>query len=160
MDHEITHTSAAHFFILLKRVVMLRLGSSSTDMREFDNEDIFVSRLKLLIIMASAYFKGYPLGESRKNAIIRNANRITKEMVDWQGHINNFRSDYDLRDDMDFDHVFFQRVKLLAVMAKAFAEDHPMGHFRKKALEDNLDHICEEITFNRQLYGKEFLKVA
>ena len=57
-------------------------------------------------------------------------------------------------------HVFFQRVKLLAVMAKAFADDHPMGFYRKKALEDNLEQICEEITFNQQLFGKEFLKVA
>lgn len=138
---------------------MLRLGSSSTDMREFDDEDIFVSRLKLIIIMTSAYLKNYPLGRFRKKAIIRTAHLITKEMVGWQGHLNNFHTD-GIMDDMDFDHVFFQRVKLLAVMAKAFADDHPMGHYRKKALEDNLEQICEEITFNQQLSGKEFLKVA
>lgn len=138
---------------------MLRLGSSSTDMREFDDEDIFVSRLKLVIIMTSAYLKNYPLGRFRKNAVIRTAHRITEEMVGWQGHFNNFHID-DPMDGMDFDHVFFQRIKLLAVMAKAFADDHPMGHYRKKALEDNLEQVCEEITFNWQLFGKEFLKVA
>ena len=139
---------------------MLRLGSSPLNAREFENEDIFISRLKLLIIMSSAYLSKYPLGDIRKTAILRNANQIAREIVDWQGKVNNFRSDYELRGDLDFDHVFFQRVKLLAVMAKAFAEDHPMGYHRLKALEDNLNHICEVITFNRQLYGKEFFKVA
>lgn len=139
---------------------MLRLGSSPSDAREFDTEDIFMSRLKLLIIMSSAYLNKYPLGDFRKKAILRNAGQIAREIVDWQGQVNNFRGEYELRGDLDFDHVFFQRVKLLAVMAKAFAEDHPMGYHRLKALEDNLNQICEVITFNRQLYGKEFFKVA
>ena len=139
---------------------MLRLGSSATDMREFDNEDIFVSRLKLLIIMTSAYLKDYPLGGFRRSAVIRNAEQIIREMAGWQSHYHHFYGDDALMDDMDFDHVFFQRVKLLAVMAKAFASDHPMGYYRRKALEDNIEHICEEITFNRKFFGKEFLKVA
>ena len=139
---------------------MLRLGSPIAGMREFDNEDIFVSRLKLLIIMAYAYLKEYPMGVFRKKAIIQNAHEMIGEMVGRQSRVHRFPNDYELRDDMDFDHVFFQRVKLLAVMSKAFAEDHPMGRFRKKALEDNLEHICEEITFNRQLSEKDFLKVA
>jgi len=139
---------------------MLQLGSSPLNAREFVNEDIFISRLKLLIIMSSAYLSKYPLGDIRKNAILRNANQIAREIVDWQGQGHNFRSEYEVRGDLDFDHVFFQRVKLLAVMAKAFAEDHPMGYHRLKALEDNLNHICEVITFNRQLSGNEFFKVA
>ena len=139
---------------------MLRIGSSPPNTREFENEDVFISRLKLLIIMSSAYLSKYPLGDIRKKVILRNADQITREIVDWQGQVNNFRSDYELRGDLDFDHLFFQRVKLLAVMAKAFAEDHPMGYHRLKALEDNLNHICEVLTFNRQLYGKEFFKVA
>lgn len=139
---------------------MLRLGSSPPDAREFDNEDVFISRLKLLIIMSAAYLNEYPLGDFRKMAILRNANQIAREIVDWQGQVNNFRSDYELKGDMDFDHLFFQRVKLLAVMAKAFAEDHPMGYHRQKAMKENLNQICEAITFNRQLFGKEFFKVA
>jgi hypothetical protein len=139
---------------------MLRLGASPPNAREFENEDVFISRLKLLIIMSSAYLSKYPLGDIRKNAILRNANQIAREIVDWQGQVNNFRGEYALKGDLDFDQLFFQRVKLLAVMAKAFAEDHPMGYHRLKALEDNLNHICEVILFNRQLYGKEFFKVA
>jgi hypothetical protein len=139
---------------------MLRLGSSAPNMRELNTEDVFLSRLKLLIVMSSAYLKQYPLGDFRKQAIIQNAHQIAREIVDWQGRGDNFRADYELRGDMDFDHVFFQRVKLLAVMAKSFSEDNPMGYHRLKALEDNLYHICEAISFNRQLFGREFFKVA
>lgn len=139
---------------------MLRLGASSADMRDMNTEDVFTSRLKLLIIMTSAYLKQYPLGDIRKTAIIQNANHVAKEIVDWQGRIQNFRSNHELRGNTVFDHVFFQRVKLLAVMAKALAEGHPMGFHRMKAMEDNLNSICETLRFNRELWEKSFLKVA
>jgi hypothetical protein len=139
---------------------MLRLGASAADLREMNSDDVFISRLKLLIVMSSAYLKQYPLGDYRKKAIIRNANCVARELVDWQGQVRNFRSDQELKGDTAFDHIFFQRVKLLAVMAKALAEDHPMGYHRLKAMEDNLNYICEAIRFNRQLWEKSFLKVA
>jgi hypothetical protein len=139
---------------------MLRLGASAADMRELNSNDVFISRLKLLIVMSSAYLKQYPLGDFRKKAIINNANQIAREIVDWQGREQNFRSIQEYREDAIFDHIFFQRVKLLAVMAKALAEDYPMGFHRLKAMEDNLNSICETIQFNRQLWEKGFLKVA
>ena len=139
---------------------MLRLGASAADMRDLDTDDVFISRLKLLVIMASAYLKQYPLGDVRKKAIIQNANQVAREIVDWQGQVHNFRSDHELKGDASFNHIFFQRVKLLAVMAKALAEDHPMGFHRLKAMEDNLDDICETIRFNRQVWEKGFFKVA
>jgi hypothetical protein len=139
---------------------MLRLGASAADMREMNSDDVFLSRLKLLIIMSSAYLKEYPLGDYRKKAIIRNANGIARDLVDWQGQIRNFRSGQEQKGDKTFDHIFFQRVKLLAVMAKALAEDHPMGYHRLKAMEDNLNYICEAIRFNRQRWEKSFFKVA
>jgi hypothetical protein len=58
------------------------------------------------------------------------------------------------------EYVFHQRVQLLSVMAKALAEDRLTGNFRKKALQDNLDRICEALTFNFKITDVEFLKVA
>ena len=139
---------------------MLRFGASAPDMRELNHEDVFITRLKLLIIMSSTYLKKYPLGDYRKKAVIRNACLIAKEIINWQGRITNFRTACELNGDEDFDHIFFQRVKLLTVMAKAFAEEYPMGYHRLKAMDDNLNFICEAITFNRQICGKEFFKVA
>jgi len=138
---------------------MLRLGACSADMRELNREDVFISRLKLLIVMSLAYLKQYPMGEFRKEAVILNANQLARELVDWKGRNHNFRSDHEHRGSI-YDHIFFQRVKLLAVMAKAVAEDHPMGFHRLKAMEDNVNYICKVIKFNRQLWEKNFLKVA
>lgn len=139
---------------------MRRLGISSSTMRDMTSDDIFMARLKLLIIMSSAYLKQFPLGDYRKTAIIRNANAVVREIVDWQGYAHNFRSGHELEGSNVYDHIFFQRVKLLAVMSKALAEDLPMGYHRRKAMEDNLNVICRAIRFNRQLWEKGFLKVA
>ena len=55
---------------------MIKLGSASVRMRAMSDDDIFSSRLKLLIIMAKAYLKDCPLGNYRKKAIIENANHV------------------------------------------------------------------------------------
>jgi hypothetical protein len=139
---------------------MLRLGAAAADMRNTNSDDVFIARLKLLIIMSSAYLKHYPLGDYRKDAIIRNANGVARELDDWQEQDPLFRKENELDGCQAFDHIFFQRVKLLAVMAKALAEGHPMGHHRLTAMEDNLNYICETIRFNRQLWEERFFKVA
>jgi ferric-dicitrate binding protein FerR (iron transport regulator) len=45
-------------------------------------------------------------------------------------------------------------------MAKALAENRLKGQFRKKALQDNLNSICETLTFNVHIKDMNFLKVA
>jgi hypothetical protein len=128
-------------------------------MRELRREDVFISRLKLLIVMSLAYLEECPLGEFRKESILHNANQVAREIVDWRGRNTNFRSDHERLGSV-YDHIFFQRIKLLAVMAKAVAEDHPMGFHRLKAMEDNVNYVCRVMKFNRQLWEKTFLKCA
>jgi hypothetical protein len=132
---------------------MLRFGSSPAEMGEMSEEDISLARLQLLIIMSKGYLKDYPLGEFRKEAVIENAEQVAEYVKERMAHVES-------KDEMDPDHVFHLRVELLAVMAKAFAEGYPMGEFRRQALEDNLDYICEAITFDSQAYDLKFMKVA
>jgi len=61
---------------------------------------------------------------------------------------------------MDFGYIFYQRVKLLAVMAISFAEGNPMTEHRKEALDQNLTTISEALTFSSNISEIEFLKVA
>jgi hypothetical protein len=147
---------------------MLRFGAGSSDMRKILKDDIFLLRLKLLIIMCKAYLKNYPMGKYRKKAIIENARSvfellppISSEYAERYGDIFNFQTYTESKGEKNlyFD-VFQQRVHLLAVMAKALAEGSPMGHFKKKALKDNMDSICEIIAFNSNLGDIKFLKVA
>ena len=139
---------------------MVRLGAGPSDMREMETDDVFFSRLQLLIIMSTAYLNDYPLGEQRNRAVLNNVRQITNDSVDWNGRVKNFRTQIRIKGAMDLDHVFFQRVKLLAVMVKSFVEGNPMGHFRRKALEDNLYKICEAIAYQNSFQGMNFLKVA
>ncbi len=140
---------------------MLRLGSSHAHTREMDLDDIFIARLKLLIVMGRAFLKGFPLGEHRRQAMLENARHIESESIDLGGLITDppHLSPAAPTGAMDFDHVFFQRAKLLAVMIKAVSKGFPMGEHRKNALQENLDIICQTLTFNSPT-EIEFLKVA
>ena len=109
--------------------------------------------------MGKSYLDGLPLGELRRQAMLENANHIESESIDL-GELTGENPVEDLmKGVMDFDHVFYQRVKLLAVMIKAIARGFPMGDHRKAALKDNLDMICETLTFNSHT-DMAFLKVA
>lgn len=146
---------------------MITLGPTSGEMREMSDDDIFLSRLKLLIIMARAFLKDFPIGKYRKSAIIENAHHIFYHSLKMVSQ-NTFFKNLDIKtpsgitsgSETEEEYVFHQRVQLLSVMAKALAEDRMTGNFRKKALQDNLDRICETLTFNFQIKDVEFLKVA
>ena len=146
---------------------MIKLGATSGEMREMSDDDIFLSRLKLLIIMAKAYLKDCPIGKYRKSAIIENAHHVfyhSLKLISETAFIKN----HDLKKqsgttsevETEEEYVFHQRVQLLSVMAKALAQDRLTGNFRKKALQDNLDRICETLIFNFHIKDVEFLKVA
>ncbi len=146
---------------------MIKLGPASVEMRAMSEDDVFSSRLKLLIIMAKSYLREYPLGSYRKKAIIENANHIfyhSLHIVNESSIFNDkgFEPPADIvyRGKTSEEHLFHQRVQLLAVMAKALAEDRLRGHFRKKALTDNLNKICETLIFKFQIRDVNFLKVA
>jgi hypothetical protein len=146
---------------------MIKLGPRSGNTRAMSDDDIFLSRLKLLIIMARAYLKDCPIGKYRKSAIIENAHHVFYRSLKLISD-TVFARNQDLKAqsgviagvETEEEYVFHQRVQLLSVMAKALAEDRLTGNFRKKALQDNLDRICEALVFNFHIKDVEFLKVA
>ena len=139
---------------------MKRFGAARQEMKQLRQHDIFLSRLRLLIIMAKAFVGNYPLGERRLEAVARNAETIARDCVDWNGYFNNFRSSKESKRILDVDHIFYQRVKLLAIMAKSFADGSPMGQHRRMALRNNIDYICEALQFTFSDEELELLKVA
>ena len=146
---------------------MIKLGPTSGEMRAMSDDDIFLLRLKLLIIMAKAYLKNYPIGTYRKSAVIENAHlifyhslKLVSETAFFKKHDLKTQSGITPEVETEEEYVFHQRVQLLSVMAKALAEDRLTGNFRIKALQDNLDRICETLIFNFQIKDVEFLKVA
>ena len=146
---------------------MIKLGPTSGEMRPMLDDDIFLSRLKLLIIMAKAYLKDCPIGNYRKSAIIENAHyvfyhslKLVSKTAFFKNHELKTQSGTTSGDEAVEEYVLHQRVQLLSVMAKAIAENRLTGNFRKKALQDNLDRICETLTFSFHIKDIGFLKVA
>lgn len=136
-------------------------------MNKMSEDYVFTSRLKLLVIMASAYLKGCPLGKYRKQAIAENANQVfyhslllTSKYAALKNHGLNMQTDTVSKLKISEENLFYQRVQLLSVMAKTMVGDLPMNNFRKKALADNLNRICETLIFTFKVSDMNFLKVA
>lgn len=140
---------------------MLRLGSENDEMKDMTREEIFMFRLNLLVIMSRAYLRGFPLGAFRSKAVTDNAKYIAREIIDWTGgEFTNFRSDNEIRGDKIMNHIFYQRVRLLSVMAAGFATGTPMGQFRRQALLENIEYITSTLTFSDNIDMMESLLVA
>jgi hypothetical protein len=117
--------------------------------------------------MAKAYLTGCPLGKYRKQAIIENSHFVfyhSFQSVNIKAPLNcqdfNVHSGSNSTDDKHEEGVFYQRIQLLAVMAKALAEGRLKGYFRERAFRENLNKICEALYFNFNVKDVQFLKVA
>ena len=146
---------------------MKNFGPTSEDMRAKCVNDIFLSRLKLLIIMAKAYLKNYPIGKYRRSAVIENAHHVFYHSLQLisqtnfsENHESESQSEITFEMDIEEERVFHQRVQLLAVMVKALAENRLTENFKKIALQENLDRICDTLIFKFHLKDLDFLKVA
>jgi hypothetical protein len=139
---------------------MIRLISERRDFKEKEYLYSFFTQIKMLIIMSKAFLGGYPLEPNRLEEIISSAEHVIKGCVEWKGRLNNFRAMAESEDTFKFDHIFYQRVKLLATMAKSFAEGNPMGHYRKMALENNINDLCEMLKYVPQKSDYEKMNVA
>ena len=131
---------------------------TSEDMRAKCVNTIFLSRLKLLIIMAKAYLKNYPIGKYRKTAIIENAHHVFYHSLQLAS--SETQSGITSEVNANEEQEFHKRVKLLAVMAKAIAEDRLTGDLKIKVLQDNLNRLCEILLFSVHDKDMKFLKVA
>ena len=127
---------------------MFDLKSDMSPMHRMKREDFFIQRLRLLMVMCRAFIKGYPVQGYRKEAVLNNAKQVFFEITDWGGQYLNVRDKAADILGIEPDHYFYQRVKLLALMAKSFAEGNPMGYFRSKAVEETLNEIENKLNIN------------
>ncbi|MBN2567885.1 MAG: polymer-forming cytoskeletal protein [Deltaproteobacteria bacterium] len=139
---------------------LLRLGSISSEMREMQGEDVLLSRLQLLIIMCLACLKDYPVGQFRKDAIVANANYIIEYCADLPVNLKGIKGNEQHRGTMDFKYILCERIRLLALMAKGFAEGNMIGRFRRQAAEENIDCIYDAIKFTGQLNEMKFPRLV
>jgi len=131
---------------------MLRLGSNLFQMRSVRNDDILLSRLKLMIVMAQAYLQEASLGKTSIRSIVRNAGQISHLLTHWNVHLSKLQINPQSHKNVDIDHIFYQRIKLLAIMVKSIAQGNPLGTRRRAALQNNIDYICEILPHLQPLH--------
>ena len=139
---------------------MDRIGMHPSGMRKQQEADIFLSRLQLLIVMAKAYLKDYQIDGHRAVAVKNNAARLAETPTGWKSYKKNISNATNKTASVYLDHILFQRIRLLLVMAVSFAEGNPMGPSRKRALKNNIDYIAESLDFNTRPETIPVLSVA
>ncbi|MCF6247931.1 MAG: hypothetical protein L3J69_11275 [Desulfobacula sp.] len=132
---------------------MKRFGYEQPSDNPTQENDIFLLRLHLLIVMVKAAIKGYPVGEYRKKAALDNAALVHQLIASINISFLKLNTS---------SHLFKERVKLLTVMATAIiSDDYPLGIHRREAVLDNIEMITEYAfpDTNLELFP-EVLKVA
>ena len=96
------------------------------------------------------------------NAILENAKHVEEDALHLGKAVTGNGKSKLTADQQDnhYDHLFFQRVKLLAVMLKAVAKGYPMDDNRKSAMQENLEMICNTMMFQDNAEDIGFLQVA
>lgn len=119
---------------------MKRFGCRNHPLRSMNENDLFLSRLHLLIIVVKAALQGYPVGKYRKEASLKNAGEVHKMIS---------RMDLSFIGMETSHHLFKERVKLLTIMVSAIiGENYPMGVHRREAVFDNIK-IIESCAFSQ-----------
>lgn len=139
---------------------MERFGPNGNDMRNINHDDTFLGRVKLLVIMLKAFLGDYPLQGIRLKAIARNAVEVAKICEDWNQYSIQLRSTSGLKEGIELDHILYQRISLLAIIAKSAVLGNPMGHHRENAIRNNIRYIIEALQLNPQEDFTTFIKVA
>jgi len=116
-------------------------------MRSVRDDDILISRLRLLIVMAKAYLQDTSLGNYSLRSIIRNAGQVSCFLSNWQTYLNHLESGQEIPVNIDIDHIFYQRIKLLSIMVKSVAQGNPLGIHRRAALKSNVDYVSEILPY-------------
>ena len=144
-----------------EKVHMMKFGSQPAEMRKMSVGDIFLSQLKLLIIMVKAQLRGCPLGKFREQAVINNANYILDRslpMLDTSTLRDG--EPVSIQKIIPADDAFRDGVQRLAVLAKEMVNDCSMDFSRKNMLSDTLLNICKTIDFKYYIDDVKFLRVA
>ncbi|MFO7557822.1 MAG: hypothetical protein R6X10_03245 [Desulfobacterales bacterium] len=139
---------------------MNRFGSFRPSENTMSDDDIFVARLQLLIIMSKAFLKDFAIGEYQKKAIIENAQALFYCSLFLDHKEIDPKADPSKQENQEIqeESLFHNKIRLLAVAAMVFAEGRLLGERKKKELQNNIDYISKKITFESQIDTIEFFK--
>jgi len=139
---------------------MLAIGAKPEQMGTMHIDHIFMSRLRLLIIMLKGYLKGYPIGQYRLEGIIRNAQIVGNEVADlWQLSQMAFDGT-SAKEEFHEDREIYEHIKILALLAEKIESDKKPDISITKSVRLHLGYLNQRLLPNQNLSEMQFLKVA
>lgn len=130
---------------------MDRCGLNAKDMRDLNHYNTFRSRVKLLVIMLKEFLGDYTQQGIRLDTIAKNAVEVDKICEDWNQCSMRVRPTSRSNVGFELDHILYQRISLLSVMAKSIVLGNPIGNTRKKVIRDNISYIADALQFNPRI---------
>jgi hypothetical protein len=125
---------------------MLKLGASPSQTREMDLDDIFHSRLLLLIHMVSHCLDENPLSDLRRRVMLTNAQHILSESIELGGldtPLANTRASY--MDEIT-ERPFYCLTRDLAMQAISVSREYAMENSLRKTIRENIAAINQRLS--------------
>ena len=145
----------------------IQLASGAVEIHGTCDADVFLSRLKLLIIMAKACLCKCPIGDFRKQAVAENSNHVfygSLMLLDTptnsKHHTPAESSDSPGKKTALPVGEFRQRVQGLAFTIRSIAQDRSLLPSETAALRENLNAITRVLSFDFEIDTESFLRAA
>jgi len=143
------------------------LASGAVEIHGTCDTDVFLSRLKLLIIMAKACLCSCPIGDFRKQAVAENSNHVfygSLTLFDTPT-VSKHHSPAEALDSPGKETAlpareFRQRVQGLAFTIRSMVQDRPPLPSETAVLQENLNAITSALSFNFEIDPESFLRAV
>jgi hypothetical protein len=90
----------------------------------------------------------YALSGIKLNRVAKNVVEVEKICEDWNQCSTRTISTSRPNEGFELDHILYQRINLLSMIAKSVMLGNPIGHFRKKVIRDNISYIVDALKLN------------
>jgi len=144
---------------------MIALGAETEKMGTMDIDLLFLSRLRLLIIMLKAYLKGYPIGRYRLEGMKHNALIVGDEAVYFWGLAETSSADATIDQPFNdntfgMDREVYEHIKMLTLLIEKIKLDKKPDKRMVSSAAFHLDYLNRRLSPDRNLSEMQFLKVA
>ena len=139
---------------------MFALGAKTEQMGTMDIDHIFLSRLRLMIIMLKAYIQQYPIGSYRLQGILHNARIVGDEAVYFWELSKMPSPKPSTKEVFQMDREAFEHIKALTLLAEKIESDMLPDREMTESIRAHLNYLNRRLIPERQPPEWEFLKVA
>jgi hypothetical protein len=80
--------------------------------------------------------------------MLENAIHLEADCIDLADLMSPDRPVYTRIEISEFDHNFYWKANLLAVLIKAVGQGYTLKEYQRGEMQEHIDHICKTLMFN------------